>query len=159
MKKIPNKEKIAPDNIPQFSDLATAMYFVPEVLKKSGVALGYAEIGEKLLSNEKNSVANKKYGENHSKLSALLDLAVVSKESSSATVSLSVLGNAFCNLTNSEKDDLLIKLCYRIPIIQSAICADSSEESLLEDMKCLASTTKTRRLSNVRALLDFAKSI
>ena len=158
VKKISNREKVVPDNIPQFSDMATAMYYVPEVLKKAGTGLGYAEIGEKLLSNEKNNIANKKYGENHSKLAAMLDLAVVSKDSSSAVVSLSILGGAFCNLTSDEKDDILAKLCYRIPIIQKAICADDAEESLLCDMQCLASTTKLRRLCNVRSLLEFATS-
>ena len=158
VKRISNREKVAPDNIPQFSDLAIAMYYVPEVLKNATSSLEYAEIGAKLLSNEKNDVANKKYGENHSKLAALLDLAVVSKESSSAIVSLSILGKTFCELTNEEKDDLLSKLCYRIPIIQNAICADDVENSLIEDMKCLAPATKTRRLSNVRALLEFAMS-
>ena len=159
VKRISNKEKVAPDNIPQFSDLAIAMYYVPEVLKNAESPMEYAEIGAKLLSNEKNDIANKKYGENHSKLAALLDLAVVSKESSSAIVSLSNLGNAFCKLSNEEKDDLLSKLCYRIPIVQNAICAENIEDSLLDDMKCLASTTKTRRLSNVRALVEFATSI
>ena len=149
------RENVTAENIPQYSDLAAAMYYVPLVLNNAPSPMTYEELGKKLLQGEKNSVANKKYGENHSKMAALLDLAVISKDSSSATVSISVLGKVFCSLAEPEKDDLLTKLCYRIPIIQNAILSKDSQASLQQDMLCLANSTRSRRLSNVKDLLSF----
>ncbi len=157
IKSAENREMVTAENIPQFSDLATAMYLVPNVLNKISQPITYAEMGQRILRGEKNDVADKKYGENHGKVAALLDLAVVSKDSVSATIKTSVLGIIFDSLSKEQKDELLSRLCLRIPIVQNAICSDDMEETLKADMSILSHTTYIRRLSNVKDLIAFAK--
>ena len=152
-----SRESVTAENIPQFSDLATAMYLVPKVLCETHAPISYAKMGRAILGGEKNDIADKKYGENHGKLAALLDLAVVSKDSVSATIYQSVLGEAFCSLSMQEKDEILTRLCLRIPIIQNAMCSNDEELSLQNDMAILSATTRTRRMSNVRDLINFVK--
>ena len=157
IKNISDREDVTAENIPQFSDLATAMYLVPKVLNESNLPITYAEMGRAILGGDKNDIADKKYGENHGKLAALLDLAVVSKDSVSATIYKSVLGEVFCTLSSQEKDDLLTRLCLRIPIVQNAICSNNEELSIQNDMSILSATTRTRRMSNVKDLINFVK--
>ncbi len=157
IKNIKDKESVSAENIPQFSDLATAMYLVPKVLNETNAPITYAEMGRAILSGEKNDIADKKYGENHGKLAALLDLATVSKDSVSATIYKSILGVIFCSLSSQEKDELLTRLCLRIPIIQNTICSNDEELSLQHDMSILSATTRTRRMSNVKDLISFVK--
>lgn len=150
------KENVTPENIPQFSDMAN-IYLVPVVLKKCNKPISYEQLGKELLNGDKKIGADKKFGENHGKLTTLLDLACVSKENNNAKIGCSILGNEFLKLSDTQKDKLIARLCCRIPIVQNALTSDDEELSINKDMKILAKSTRARRLSNVKAVLGFAK--
>ena len=157
LKDASEREAVTAENIPQFSDIAIALFHVPTVLADQNRPLSYEEMGQLILGGDKNATADKKYGENHGKLAALLDLAIISKDSNSATISSSVLGKQFAKLTNDEQFDIASKLVYRIPIIQNAILCTDANESIESDLSILAPSTRARRISNVRELLALAK--
>ena len=89
-----------------------------------------------------------KYGENHSKIAALMDLAVIGETGKRSTVYTSVLGKEFYKLEENIKVDLAKRLLLRIPIIQNAF-KNQSLEQIDKDLDILSSTTKKRRRSNV----------
>ncbi len=157
LKDIANYEKPNAENIIQFSSLEHALINVPEILnmftdtsevlnfEKIGFYLERSEIGAKL-----NSVtAMKKYGENHAKMAALVDLAVVSKTDSRAEVTLSEFGKYFVTLEKNRQKELALKLCLRIPIIQNYFLNGRNREQIEKDLSVLSKTTQNRRRSNV----------
>lgn len=103
-------------------------------------------------------VAKKKYGENHSKTAALMDLALVTKTNSRANVTISEFGKYYIKLDEKTKNQLAIKLLLRIPIIQRYFLNGESKELLEDDLKILSKSTINRRRSNVenmiRSILD-----
>lgn len=152
-----NREAVAKDNIPQYSDLTTAVYGVLEALSRAGHALSYQELGRELLYGDKKPGADMKYGENHAKLAAQLDLVTIRKHGTMLQVELSELGKQLKILADETKDNILAKLCLRIPIIQNAALAGSDRDnSILHDLSILSSTTKARRLANIRDLVEFS---
>ncbi|MCK5023196.1 MAG: hypothetical protein KAS04_03415, partial [Candidatus Aenigmarchaeota archaeon] len=152
-----NLEDVIQSNIPQFSNLADAYIETPNILGLSGQSMSYAELGIYLDNGkEKSKVAQRKYGENHSKLATLLDLVVITAPSSSYKAALSVFGTAFNKRNDNEKRKLAVRLLFRIPIIQKMfVSAHSSELDIEDNLSCLAVQTKKRRRSNIASLLHF----
>lgn len=153
----PSLEDVLPSNIPQFSNLADAYIETPSILGLSGQSMSYDELGIYLDNGkDKNEVAQRKYGENHSKLAALLDLVVITAPSNSYKVASSVLSTAFNKRNNSEKKELAARLLLRVPIIQKMLTNALSSEVYIEDeLSCLAGQTKKRRKPNIASLLQF----
>lgn len=151
-------ENILPSNIPQYSQMSDAIHKVVDILYRSGKDLTFDEIGYYLEGKEKNQVAQRKYGENHSKFSTLLDLTVISSPSNVNNISLSVLGQAYRNISESNKEELVARLAFRIPIIQH-IFKDSLVQDVIvsEYMNGLSEQTKKRRKPNVLDLINFVK--
>ena len=145
-------EKVTKDNIPQYSNLDDALFNVNRVLVQSEETMTYEDLGyylEKEHSEEEaNTVAQKKYGENHSKMAALMDLAVIGETGRRSTVYISVLGKEFYKIEEIVKVELAKRLLLRIPIIQNTF-VNRSMEQIDKDMDILSSTTKKRRRSNV----------
>ena len=77
-KSIEDKVFCASD-IPQFSNMETAMYYIPKLLFEERSVFTYSEIGN-LIHNCKSEVASKKYGENHAKLTVMMGLACFTKK-------------------------------------------------------------------------------
>jgi hypothetical protein len=153
----PSLEDVLPSNIPQFSNIADAYIEAPNILGLSGQSMTYDELGTYLDNGkEKNEVARRKYGENHSKLAALLDLVVITAPSNSYKVALSVLGEAFNKRNSIEKKRLAARLLLRVPIIQKMLInALTSEIDIEDELSCLAVQTKKRRKPNIVSLLQF----
>ncbi len=153
----PNIEDVLPSNIPQFSNLADAYIETPNILGLSGQSMSYDELGTYLDNGKvKNEVAQRKYGENHSKLAALIDLVVITAPSNSYKVSLSVLGTVFNKRKDKEKKKLVARLFLRVPIIQNLIIdANLSEIDIDDELSCLSKQTKKRRKSSVASILQF----
>ncbi len=152
-----NLEAVEKDNIPQYSDLSTGLYGVTAALSRKKTALTYEELGHELFYGEKKSGADMKYGENHAKLAAQLDLVIIRKHNSSLTVELSELGKYIKTLNNDDRDNLLAKLCLRIPIVQKASFANENKEDLiLKEIDILATSTRSRRFKNVCDLVEFS---
>ena len=155
--KNPSLEDVLPSNIPQFSNLTDAYVETPKILGLSGQSMSYDELGTYLDNGkEKKEVAQRKYGENHSKMAALLDLVVITAPNNSYRVSLSVFGMAFNKRNDNEKKNLVARLLLRVPIIQKMLIDALTSEVDIEDMlSCLAGQTKKRRKPNIASLLQF----
>ena len=152
------KPCIEVSEIPQFSDLNQVIYDLPSLLKDQ--ILSFDAIGE-LLDNgkKKSALAQKKYGENHSKLAAQLDLAVISTENHQSSVLLSEFCEGYLDLSNKEKKAISARLMFRIPIIQQIFIDAASRVTDIDPyLKCLSETTKIRRKSNVASIIRFIHS-
>lgn len=145
-------ELITSANVPQFSRVESA-YRVPEVLLAIGEAQEFENLGIYLdFASGKKPTANKKYGENHAKLSTLLDLTDIANEGK-MTVVPTEFGRLFCELDECEKEAMAARLMLRIPIIQHLLMDVSETVSISDHLKPFAETTKRRRLPNVRTLV------
>ena len=106
-------EEVSKDNIPQYSSLNDAMFNVNQILVQSEESMSFEDLGYylgKLHSEEEsNTVAQKKYGENHSKMATLMDLAVIGKRGNKSTVYVSVLGKEFYKMEENTKNELARK--------------------------------------------------
>ena len=153
----PSSEDIHPSNIPQFSDLEDAYLETPKILSLSGQMMSYNELGTYLDNGlDKNEIAQRKYGENHSKLATLLDLVVITTNNNSYKVALSNFGLAFCKRTDDEKRKLTARLFLRVPIIQKMLIeASTSEVEIDNELSCLADQTRKRRKPNIALILEF----
>jgi hypothetical protein len=149
--KTPSSEDILPSNIPQFSNLGDAYIETPDILSRSGQSMSYDELGTYLDNGkEKNEVAQRKYGENHSKLATLLDLAVITTESNSYKVSVSIFSTAYNNRTCEEKKKLAARLFLRVPIVRKMLIdALSTEINIEDELSCLADQT------NIASIIEF----
>lgn len=151
-----NLEKVSKDNIPQYSDLKDAFYEVNKILVESEMSMTFEELGYYLGQLHENMneglVAQKKYGENHAKLAALLDLACISKTGNQSHIYSSVFGMRFYQLAEDEKKNLVKKLCLRIPIIQCVFKVGSVKQ-INEEIQILSASTQNRRRSNVENVL------
>ncbi len=148
-----DREPVTKENIPQYSSLTVGLFAVMKILRDTGVSMSFQEIGYYLTredsSCKQNEIANKKYGENHSKLSALLDLVLIDKADSRAHASLSEFGKYLSGLSDKEQENFTYKLCLRIPIIQNYFLSEAPLDTLDRDLKILSRETQKRRRSNV----------
>lgn len=154
-----NLERVSKSNIPQFGEIVTSVYKVNEKLVKAEKEMPFEEIGyylQKEGEEKKRTItAQKKFGENHSKMAALMDLAVIGKKGNRSTIYSSLLGNKFYKMEEKEKEDLKKRLLLRIPIIQNVFVHESIGQ-IDEDMNILSPATEKRRRSNV---INVLKSI
>lgn len=158
-----DREKVTKDNIPQYSSLEDALFKVVSILHDSEEVLSFEELGHYLTRNDpsakQNPVANKKYGENHAKLAALIDLVLIDKTYSRAQITLSEYGKYVC-LFPIEKQELIVhKLCLRIPIVQEFFINERVYEVIEKNLDVLSEETKKRRRSNVnnvvRSIMEY----
>lgn len=163
-----NREKVAHDNIPQYSKIDDAFYKVAKILIDSGVEyMDFNTLGYYLEKNDdvdkKKPGALKKYGENHAKLAALMDLIYIGKEGIKSEVRVTELGRVIYTLGKVEQDDLLYKLCLRIPIIQNKFIETTEIDTIERDFLILSEKTQKRRGSNVhnmvRSILERSESL
>lgn len=150
-------QEISPANIPQFSNFATAVIYLPELLLNSESQLTYREMGYSLFSDTKSDGAAEKYGQNHGSLAIQLGLASTRKVCRKNVFCPTPLTVAYCQLDYTSKMELLQRLCFRIPIIQLAASSELPAEVIDECLqKNLAKSTYIRRKSNVLEVLAFA---
>lgn len=159
LKHIEIKDSIQPSNIPQFSNIKEAIHTVIRKIYDSGlVSMTYDDLGFHLDGKFKNKIAQKKYGENHSKFAALLDLTVITSPKNSNQIELSVLGKAYYKLDEKTREKLAARLALRIPIVQALLKDASYEQVFITDyMYGLSDETKKRRKPNIINLLNFIK--
>lgn len=152
-----SKEEILPSNIPQFSEMSDAYQNTPNILGRSGIDMTYDELGTYLDNGkEKNEAARRKYGENHAKLAALVDLVVITAPNNVFKASISVLGKAFNKRNEDEKKKLVARLLFRIPIIQKMLSEALSSEVYIEDeLIGLSIQTRKRRKPNITSIIKF----
>ena len=153
----PFTNEISAANIPQFSNFATAVIYLPELLLVSNTPLTYREMGYLLFSDTKSDVAAEKYGQNHGNLAMQLGLASIKKHNYKNVYVPTPLTAQYCKLEQDKKMELLQRLCFRIPIIQIAAKSETPVNIIEEYLqKKLAKSTYIRRRSNVLEVLAFA---
>ncbi len=147
--------EVTTGNIPQLSDLSIALYRVPRVLVEANVPLSYEELGSSIYPS-RLSGAQGKYGEGHGKLATALDLASCAKQNHHWRFASAPMGKLFCELPQEDKDQLLQRLCYRVPIIQHMVTSNDPIAEMDRCLSILAETTRKRRRRNVLDLYAFA---
>lgn len=153
----PFTNEVSAANIPQFSNFATAVIYLPELLLISSTQLTYREMGYSLFSETKSDGAAEKYGQNHGSLARQLGLASIKKVEHKNIYCPTPLTAKYCQLEQGPKMELLQRLCFRIPIIQIAAVSETPTDAIDECLqKTLAKSTYMRRKSNVLEVLAFA---
>lgn len=157
-----DRDIVVPSNIPQFSNLHDATHEVIRILVESGLeGISYDEMGGYLNPRAKNLsvIAKRKYGENHSKMATFFDLAVINFPQNKAVIMPSLLGKVYYHLSENQKNDIIIKLILRIPIIQEILIKAINEKVVVTDfLYQLSPQTRKRRQPNVIKLLKIVKN-
>lgn len=154
--RIDDYELITSSNVPQFSSVDAA-YKVPEILFAINEGQEFESLGIYLdYDPHKKPAANKKYGENHAKLAALLDLADIVNAGKMMVVPTE-FGSLFAQLDCAEKRAMAARLCFRIPVVQRMIASEEEDVEIADFLKIFSDSTKKRRLPNIRALLAVIK--
>lgn len=146
--------KVDKKDISQFSDFKDAYYTVPFMLQNCGLKdVDYSRMGYMLRDEKRKDVADKKYGENHMKTAAQLGLCRFEKYRGNANA----LGSCFVKLSESDRRNILPKLCLYIPYIQNYFMAGATDEVRDEILSILSHTTRVRRRSNVNTIIHTIK--
>jgi len=151
-----NTSPVTAANIPQFSNLNDGTYCLLNILKKAGnFGPTFNDLGKYLTGQGKNEVAYRKYGENHAKLAAQMDLTWIATDKRSNEVFLTLLGKEIIKLDKQDFDKMVSKLSVRIPIIRDIIGAAFRGKVDIDIMmsRYLSKSTVLRRKPNIRTLL------
>jgi hypothetical protein len=158
---VTEREVVTKENIPQYSKVEDAFYEVSSILVHyKNKKISFEELGYHLQKDDnpdsKTKIALKKYGENHTKLACLLDLAHISKNGIKSEIYITKFGELFNKLSVNMKKEMVAKLCLRIPIIQNRFIENREVDTISRDLEILSKETQKRRGSNV---LNMIKSI
>lgn len=144
-----NIQEITTQNIPQYSRLDA----VEKVLQivESNPGCNYELIGY-FLNKNTSKVAQRKYGENHYKTAALLNLTTWKQP-----YSVTFLGKEYMQLEADIQKEIKVKLFLLIPIIERTIIRSKYESVNMMDVlrKYLSESTARRRGPNVRKMMDY----
>nr|WP_288281954.1 hypothetical protein [uncultured Prevotella sp.] len=146
---IKNSFEITKKDVPQFSDI-NIVAKVPFILKNCGIeGVNYAQMGYMVRRDRRNTIADRKYGENHIKTACQMSLCkMVGYKAYSNEI-----GNIFSTLSDTDKSIVFPKLCLSIPFIQNYFVNGCSSSFLEQQMNILSESTKGRRRSNVNSLI------
>lgn len=138
-------------DISQFSDFKDAYYTVPFILKNCGITdVDYLKMGYMLRDNTRKDIADKKYGENHIKTAAQLGLCRFER----CRANRNALGDNFIKLNDTDRKNILPKICLYIPYIQNYFMAGATDEARENILSILSKTTQDRRRSNVNIIIQ-----
>lgn len=135
--------------ISQFSTLDNATYNLLAALVDKP-KMTFREIGTVLDNGaSKSEVAQRKYGENHSKLAAVLDLVWINDSPDGKVVTLSPVGRQLLSMKREDQRAIIQRLFFRIPVIQHLFKETSKNEIFIREKLKAAnlkdSTNKRRR--------------
>ena len=152
-----NKIGISSRNIPQFSNLLDGSSHLIKILEQCGnYGPTFMTLGQYLTGKDKKKGAYIKYGENHTKLAASLEMVWILKENNASTIYLTKLGEAL----NTYGEDQIIsytgKLALRIPIIREILKGTLNGKVNIEQYMrpYLSSSTTLRRKPNIKTLIN-----
>lgn len=143
----------SPSDIPQFSSLDDCWNVIDKLVRSGLDGVNYKKIGFFLRAYPKKEMADQKYGENHIKCAALMGLCVVNKGGWKNAFSY-----AYECLSDQAKKSLIAKLCLGIRLIRGYFIQGQSDIFLENALNCLSESTKKRRLSNIKLLIEIVKS-
>jgi hypothetical protein len=142
--------RVASSNIPEFSRILEVDNVLSALIETGEKFPGFVEIGRVLCRADKEP-AQRKYGENHYKLTAFLGLAT-----RTYPLSATELGKQYFEKDPEDRKDILAKLILRIPIIQQLLIMAKDEYVDVDSFfaKFLSHSTVNRRTSSTRTLID-----
>jgi len=141
-------------DISQFSDFKDAYFTVPFLLQNCGLTdVDYSKMGYMLREEKRNEVADKKYGENHIKTASQLGLCRFKKCRANANA----FGKLFVKISESDRKNILPKICLYVPYIQNYFMAGATDETREEILNILSVTTQNRRRANVNTIIQTIK--
>ncbi len=152
--KYKDNDGISADVVSQFSKLDDCLLGFCKATDNVRRPLTFEEIGERLQDDgvDRNSVANTKYGENHSKMAMQFGLAQCRYN----YWYISALGKVFSQLPKAKQDALMIRTLLRNKLYASIFTRlqdmDVSIDVLLRKAN-LSESTRARRLSSVKTVL------
>lgn len=148
--------KILPEQILQYSNFEHGMIDLCKHLYFSN-PLNYNEIGEKLIHAQLLG-ANKKYGENHSKLAQELSFVKLIRKGS-VKVYITNLGKMTIPMENIDVRFLSCRLLLRNELIKKMLSVLLKTDQLIEYVNftvgVLSKSTSDRRKSNVKTAINF----
>ena len=137
--------------IPQFGKIETIEKVTCYFIAQGQCSADYPQMGFYLKQDVNATlVANTKFGENHGKAAAILGIAAcVDKR-----IVPSALTTAFCSLEEKEREEILSKLMFRVPIVQIILKAAGKQKvNGYAPMEQLKESTRLRRGQSIRAIL------
>ena len=141
--------------VPQFSNFEDATINILKLLNSG--SFSFEEIGAMLRKDDGNSESFKKYGENHSKLSTLLDLSTITESNGKKIVSITPIGKQLLKYDEKTVDLFCRKQILRIPVIQQLIIHSRTEHISIEKIISISGakqSTVKRRASSIKALIN-----
>lgn len=155
LREYPSDEPITPANIPQFSDMSEVIHTANKLCLLDTI-LSYRDLGMYLApEGKKSDVAHRKYGENHGKLAALMDIVSVERKDGKVGCAIAPFTRLFDALDEESKWELLAKLTMRIPIVRIILRdAENGRVFVSDYLNMLSESTKQRRIPNVMRLFE-----
>ena len=142
--------------IPQFGKTETLIHVPRYFIDKGQTSVDYPQLGFYLKPDINASLmANTKFGENHGKAMALLGLT----DCINKRIVPSAFTNAFCSYDKDKQNEIIIKLFFRIPIVQIILKAASKNQvNGYLPMQALMDSTRRRRSQCLRAIFKLLLS-
>lgn len=142
-------------NIPQFGKIETILNVPSYFVDTGNCCADYPQLGFFLKPDVTATLAaNTKFGENHGKAASILGIAnCVHKR-----IIPSALTYIFANLEHDQKEEIIKRLLFRIPIVQIILfSAKSGKVNGYDPMSQLMESTKRRRSQCLRAIFRILK--
>ena len=136
--------------IPQFGRIDTIIRVPYYFVNISYSNVDYAQLGFFLKPDVNASLgATTKFGENHGKAASILGITSCANK----RIAPSALTRAFCSYDNENQNKILLRLFFRIPIIQIILKeASLGKYNGYIPMQSLMASTKQRRSQSLRAI-------
>jgi hypothetical protein len=147
-------ESLTTADIPCFSSFENGASRLNELLEFSPEGATFEEIGYQLMNSVKSG-ARVKYGENHSKLAAMMSLVIISN-TRPIVVKPTPWGSFLTRYSFAEKADILKKLLLRDVCVKSILSkAFIGPVNYRDVVSFLSPSTMIRRCTNVKKLIEF----
>lgn len=151
---ITGNESLTTADIPCFSSFENGASRLNELLEFSPEGATFEEIGYQLMNSVKSG-ARVKYGENHSKLAAMMSLVIISN-TRPIVVKPTPWGSFLTRYSFAEKADILKKLLLRDVCVKSILSkAFIGPVNYRDVVSFLSPSTMIRRRTNVKKLIEF----
>lgn len=150
-------EILTPALVPCFSNFENGAVRLNELLDFEPQGLSFSDAGYQLMNSVKDG-ARIKYGENHSKLAAIMSLVTISSDRP-CIVRPTAWGTYLTNYVLHDKRNVLKALLLRDLCVRTIIQNAFNEYISYKDVvSCLSEATALRRRANVKYLVEFILS-
>lgn len=145
---------LVPADVPCFSNFENGATRLNELLEFEPDGLSFSDAGYQLMNSVKDG-ARTKYGENHSKLAAMMSLVSISN-TRPAIVTATRWGGFLTKYEMKQKADVLQKLLLRDLCVKTLVKnALGGPTSYRDAVAALSKSTALRRRTNVKCLVEF----